>query len=148
MKKILLVAALVFGFAAAAYAQPKAIGIRGAYGVELSYQHYAGGDNFLEFDLGLNTFNSLNLAGSYNVSISQFGDGFNFYGGPSASVGLGFGNPGWLGVGVGGSLGIEYNFSFPLQISLDIRPQVGLQFHKGLHINYWGYPCFGIRYAF
>ena len=39
MKKIILVAALVLGFAVAAVAQPRAIGIRGGFGAGLSYQH-------------------------------------------------------------------------------------------------------------
>ncbi len=145
MKRILLVAALVLGFAAAASAQPRAIGIRGGYGVELSYQHSAGA-NFIQADLGL-AGKSLNLAASYNLSLAQFGGGFNFYAGPSAAVGLGF-NPGWLGLGVGGNVGIEYQFSFPLQLSLEIRPQLGLNFSNGVYLNYWGWPTLGIRYAF
>ncbi len=146
MKKILVAAALVLGFAVAASAQPRAIGLRIGYGVELSYQHNYG-DNFIEADLGLNTFNALNVAASYNLSVAQFGNGFNFYVGPSASVNLGF-NPGWLGVGVGGNIGLEYQFSFPLQLSIDLRPQVGLQFGENFTTHYWGYPHLGIRYAF
>ncbi len=148
MKKILIAAALVLGFAVAASAQPKAIGIRGGYGVELSYQHYAGGANFVELDLGLGTINSLNLSGSYNLSFAQFGNGFNAYAGPSASVGLGI-KPGWFGVGVGANVGIEYTFNFPLQLSLDIRPQLGFQFGENIPLlNFWGWPTLGIRYAF
>ncbi len=145
MKKIILVAALVLGFAVAASAQPRAIGIRGGWGVELSYQHTLGA-NFAELDLGL-AGNNLNLAGSYNMSFAQFGNGFNAYWGPSASVGLGF-NPGWFGLGVGANVGIEYVFNFPLQLSLDIRPQLGLQFGGGVHLQYWGWPTLGVRYAF
>ncbi len=147
MKKILIVAALVLGFAAAAAAQPRAIGLRIGYGLELSYQHDMGGANFIEADLGLNTFNALNLAGSYNISLAQFGNGFNFYAGPSASVGLGF-NPGWFGLGVGGNVGLEYQFGIPLQISIDIRPQVGFQFGEKFTPHYWGYPHLGVRYSF
>ena len=58
MKKIILVAAMVLGFAVAAVAQPRAVGLRGGWGVEASYQH-SFGENFLQADLGLNTFNSL-----------------------------------------------------------------------------------------
>ncbi len=148
MKKILLVAALVLGFAAAAVAQPRAIGIRGGYGVELSYQHSLG-SNFVEADLGLNTFNSLNVAATYNFSIAQFGDGFNVYAGPGAAVGLGFGEVSHLYVGVAGQIGLEYIFNFPLQLSLDLRPQLGLDINNGVGFGFWGwYPCLGIRYAF
>ena len=55
MKKIILVAALVLGFAVAASAQPRAIGLRGGWGAELSYQH-SFDSNFLQADLGLQAF--------------------------------------------------------------------------------------------
>ena len=60
MKKIILIAAMVLGFAVAAVAQPRAIGLRGGYGVELSYQHTLG-ENFVEANLGLTGFNALNV---------------------------------------------------------------------------------------
>ncbi len=146
MKKIIIAAALVLGFAVAASAQPRAIGIHGGWGTEISYQHTVGAD-FIQADLGLVGFDALSVAASYNMSLTEFGDGFHVYWGPSASVNLGL-NPGWFGVGVGGNIGIEYQFDFPLQLSLDIRPQLGLQLGGGLHLNYWGYPALGIRYAF
>ncbi len=149
MKKILLVAALVLGFAAAAAAQPRAIGIRGGYGVELSYQHSLG-SNFLEADLGLNTFYSLIVAASYNFCIAQFGGGFYFYAGPGAALGLGFGENAHFNVGVAGQIGLEYIFDFPLQLSIDLRPQIGIGIvNKGVGLGFWGwYPNLGIRYAF
>ena len=51
MKKIIIAAILALGFTVAASAQPKAIGARFGYGADLSYQHYAGGANFIEADL-------------------------------------------------------------------------------------------------
>lgn len=143
MKRIILAAALVLGFAVAASAQPKALGIRGGYGVELSYQHYVGGEaNFIEADLGLGDFKFLNVAATYNFMISQFGDGFGFYAGPGLAVGLGES----LHIGVAGQCGIEYNFDFPLQLSLDVRPQLGLVNEA---FGIWGwYPHLGIRYKF
>ncbi len=148
MKKILLVAALVLGFTAAASAQPKAIGIRGAYGIELSYQHYSGGSNFIEADLGLDSFKYLNIAATYNFSIAEFGDGFRFYAGPGAALGCGHGV---FNIGIAGQAGIEYNFDFPLQLSLDLRPQIGFVSVKdvGSTFGWWAwYPSLGIRYAF
>ncbi len=142
MKKILLIAALVLGFAAAASAQPKALGIRGGYGVELSYQHYIGGSDFIEADLGLGDFKYFNAAATYNFSIAEFGDGFKFYAGPGVALGLGE----YLHLGIAGQAGIEYNFSFPLQLSLDVRPQLGL---VNQAFGIWGwYPHLGIRYQF
>ncbi len=150
MKKILLIAALVLGFAAAASAQPRAIGLRFGWGAELSYQHDMGGMNFIEADLGLNTFNALNVAATYNFSLAQFGDGFNFYAGPGAALGLGFGKASFFNIGVAGQIGLEYIFDFPLQLSLDLRPQIGLGIVEGgVGLGFWGwYPNLGIRYAF
>ena len=141
MKKIILAAALVLGFAAAASAQPKAIGLRIGGGAELSYQHNVGA-NFIEADLGLENFEFLNVAATYNFMISEFGNGFGFYAGPGLAVGLGEA----LHVGVAGQAGVEYNFNFPLQISIDIRPQLGLVNEA---FGIWGwYPHLGIRYQF
>ena len=62
MKKVILVAALVLGFAVAASAQPRAIGVRIGNGGEISYQHQLG-RNFLEVDGGL----GLGFDGTFNV---------------------------------------------------------------------------------
>ena len=51
MKKIIVIAALMLGFAVAASAQPRAIGGRLGNGAEVSYQHTLG-QNFLEIDGG------------------------------------------------------------------------------------------------
>ena len=113
-----MIAAMVLGFAVAASAQPKAIGLRVGYGAELSYQHNVG-ENFIEADLGLASFKNLGIAATYNFNIAQFGEGFNFYAGPG--IGLGMGET--LSVGIAGQAGIEYNFSeAPVQVSLDVRP--------------------------
>ena len=50
MKKIILVAAMVLGFAVAASAQPRALGAKFGWGLDLSYQHGFGAD-FLQADL-------------------------------------------------------------------------------------------------
>ena len=140
MKKIILIAALVLGFAAAASAQPKAIGLRIGGGAELSYQHNVGA-NFIEADLGLESFKSLNVAATYNFNIAEFGDGFKFYAGPG--VGLGFAEE--LRIGIAGQAGIEYNFaSAPVQVSLDVRPYFDF---VGVGLVGW-YPHIGIRYNF
>ena len=141
MKKIIAIAALVLGFAVAASAQPKALGLRLGYGAELSYQHNVG-SNFIEADLGLASFKSLQVAATYNFNIAEFGQGFKFYAGPG--IGLGFAEQ--LSVGIAGQAGIEYDFDFPLQLSLDVRPQLGL---VNQHFGIWGwYPHLGIRYRF
>ena len=140
MKKIILIAALVLGFAAAASAQPKAIGLRIGYGAELSYQHNVGA-NFIEADLGRESFKNLGVAATYKFSIAEFGDGFKFYAGPG--IGLGFAES--LMVGVAGQAGIEYNFaSAPVNISVDVRPYFDFM---GVGLVGW-YPHIGVRYNF
>ena len=140
MKKIILIAALVLGFAAAASAQPKAIGLRIGGGAELSYQHNVGA-NFIEADLGPESFKNLGVAATYNFSIAEFGGGFKFYAGPG--IGLGFAES--LMVGVAGQAGIEYNFAAaPVQVSVDVRPYFDF---VGIGLVGW-YPHIGVRYNF
>ena len=140
MKKIIMIAAMVLGFAVAASAQPKALGLRVGYGAELSYQHNVG-ENFIEADLGLASFKNLGVAATYNFNIAQFGEGFNFYAGPG--IGLGMGET--LSVGIAGQAGIEYNFAeAPVQLSLDVRPYFDF---VGVGLVGW-YPHLGVRYRF
>ena len=133
MKKIILVAAMVLGFAVAASAQPRALGVRAGNGGEVSYQHQLGA-NFLEVDGGLGlgfdgTFN-VGATGVYNFMIAQpdwtdRGD-WGFYAGPGASVGLGLGENNYLTLGAAGMVGLEYTFWFPLQLSIDFRQHIGI----------------------
>ena len=146
MKKIVLVAALVLGFTVAASAQPKAVGIRFGYGVEASYQHTLGSANFIEANLGLEAFNALNIAATYNWMIAkpQWTDRgeWGFYAGVGAAVGLDT----TLRLGAAGQVGLEYEFWFPLQLSVDIRPQLGL---INSNFGLWGWaPCLSVRYKF
>ena len=154
MKKIILVAAMVLGFTVAASAQPRAVGIRGGYGVEASYQHSLG-TNFVEADLGLNGFDVLNVAATYNFMIAQpawtNSGTWGFYAGPGVALGAG---KGVFNLGIAGQVGLEYTFDFPLQLSLDIRPQIGMVSATALDVTtrefgIWGwYPHLGIRYKF
>ena len=132
---------MLLGLAAAASAQPKAVGIRAGYGLEASYQHNLG-NNFIEAGLGLDGFKYFNVAATYNFNIIEFGDGFNFYAGPGITLGI----EESIHLGIAGQAGIEYDFSFPLQISLDVRPQLCLS-HQAFNFRSW-YPSIGIRYRF
>lgn len=151
MKKIILAAALVLGFAVAASAQPRAIGVRIGNGGEISYQHSMG-SNFLEVDGGLGlglvdgVFN-VGATGIYNFMISEFGNGFGFYAGPGAGVGLALGDVNYLALSAAGMVGIEYNFNFPLQISLDFRQHIGIGF-SGNGIWAPSSVGLGLRYQF
>ena len=153
MKKILLTIILIAGFALAASAQPRALGLRLGWGAELSYQHNVSGADFVEANLGLYTFNAINLASTYNFMIAQpnwtdRGE-WGFYGGPGAALGVGFmeENKGYVHLAVAGQLGLEYTFWFPLQLSFDLRPQIGFQF--GSKALYYGIgPALSVRYRF
>lgn len=151
MKKIILIAAMVLGFAVAAAAQPRALGARIGNGAEISYQHSMDA-NFLQVDGGLGlglgdgTMN-IGATGVYNFMISEFGDGFGFYAGPGASVGLGLGEANYLNLGVAGMVGIEYTFDFPLQLSLDFRQHIGFAL-SGNGVYAPSSVGLGVRYRF
>ena len=158
MKKIILIAVMALGFAVTAAAQPRAIGARLGYGAEVSYQHSLG-SNFIQADLGLIGFGAnLNANATYNWMIAQpqWADRgeWGFYAGPG--VGVGFGGVSGVGFnfGVVGMVGLEYTFWFPLQLSIDLRPQIGcvivpeagaVFYNKGL----LGFaPTISVRYRF
>ncbi|MBR6247343.1 MAG: hypothetical protein IKR15_08335 [Bacteroidales bacterium] len=144
MKRFILIVAAVLGIAIAASAQPRAIGVRAGYGAELSYQHTLGGANFLEVDLGWWS-TGINAALAYDFNIAPLGP-FGFYAGPAADVWM-FNADGTsgLGLGVGAQVGLEYDFSFPLQLSLDWRPLFTILPATGFG---WNSIALGIRYRF
>ena len=153
MKKIILIAAMVLGFAVAATAQPRALGVRIGNGGEISYQHTLG-NNFLEVDGGLGIFNGINIGatGIYNFMIAQPSwtsrGTWGFYAGPGAGVAMGLGEEAnFLSVSVAGMIGLEYTFDFPLQLSLDFRQHIGLGF-GGNGIWHPSSVGLGIRYRF
>jgi hypothetical protein len=146
MKKIILIAAMVLGFTVAASAQQRTLGVRAGYGLELSYQHSVKA-NFIEFDLGLDAFNTLNIAATYNFVVARPAwteEGqWGVYVGPGVALGATYET---LNIGAACQVGLEYMFDFPLQLSIDIRPQLGL---VGQKFGVWGwYPSIGARYRF
>jgi hypothetical protein len=143
MKKFIAIAVAILCFAAVASAQPKAIGLRATYGAELSYQHNAG-PGFFEFDAGLfNRF--VDVTAIYDFNIAPLGP-LNFYAGPGVFIaGVPTDKDLYLNAGLAGQVGLEYTFSFPLQISLDWRPW--FNFVDGFHGHYQG-AALGLRYAF
>ncbi len=156
MKKIIIIAAALL-IAIAAEAQPKAIGGRLGYGLEASYQHNVGQNaNFMELDLGIGFVGGLNLNGSYNFMIAQpewttKGE-WGFYAGPCVGVSYLWYLRGGS-IGLGGQIGLEYTFDFPLQLSLDLRPQLGVAFYSGyVGFNLSGLlgfvPSLSVRYSF
>ena len=148
MKKIILVAAMVLGFAVAAAAQPRAVGVRFGGGFEATYQHTLSSKNFVEGNLLLSSFNPICVSGTYNWVLAQpnwtdKGD-WGVYAGAGATVGVG---TGYFGLGVIGQVGLEYTFWFPLQLSVDLRPQINLLPAGGDLLS--GFmPCLSARYKF
>lgn len=148
MKKLILIAVLALGIASVAAAQPRAIGVRLGWGFEASYQHTLGND-FVEADLGLFT-NSLNVAAVYDFMIAQpawtdRGE-WGFYAGPGAALGVGLWGNNGFNLAAAGQVGLEYTFWFPLQLSFDVRAQLGYTFG---HAFYFGIgPALSVRYRF
>ena len=150
MKRIILVAALVLGFAAAAVAQPRAVGLRGGWGVEASYQHTLGA-NFIQADLGL-VGHGITATATYNWMLAQpqltdRGE-WGVYAGPGAALGL-YGNA--FCAGIAGQVGLEYTFWFPLQLSIDLRPHIGF-WAGNKTAGFYGLdsfcPTLAVRYRF
>ena len=164
MKRIIIIAVLALA-ATVAYAQPRAIGGRLGSGLEASYQHNAkGSENFHEINLGLAFIGlGVDAAYAYDFMIAQpewtTKGKWGFYAGPAANVGysawggLYYGGYGTVHLGVGGQIGLEYTFDFPLQISLDMRPTLGVRFGSGYVGFYSGgllgfIPSLSLRYRF
>lgn len=161
MKKSLIVAALLFVLGtASAIAQPRAVGVRLGYGVEFSYQHGMG-DNMLSIDAGLPGFGGIEAAVTYDwINPFHTQIPWNNKGKWNWSLGVG-GAAGWWWissynyafVGVAGRVGVEYNFWFPLQLSVEWRPAFGPNFGKN-HCGFYGYGLYaggfaiGVRYKF
>lgn len=148
MKKALLILVAVMGLAFAANAQN--LGVRLGTDCEVSYQQNLGTNNRLEFDLGFGGFHYefryLSLTGVYQWHWGIV-DKLGWYVGPGAQVSF-VSTPdhsNYFNVGVGGQIGLDYEFEIPLQLSLDARPMWNFLGHyAGFG---WG-ACLGIRYMF
>lgn len=186
-KNLLMIAVMAILSIAAAVAQPRAVGAQLGYGIEFSYEHSLG-NNFLSVDAGFPglftnhtigvegvvTYNWLNPFGADFPSVSK-GD-WNWYMGVGAGLGAYMEHlyvadghyAGWHNhffLGAAGRIGFEYNFWFPLQLSLEWRPVLGPTFcsyssndgnhtyqndkvtfnDKGLYV---GGLALGVRYKF
>lgn len=140
MKKLILSTFMLIGLAFSSNAQDiskNAIGLRlgdnDGFGGEVSYQRGLSENNRLEFDLGWRNSNHVDafkLVGLYQW-VWNIDGGFNWYAGVGAGVGSWSVDKKYYGNDASGSyvlaagdIGIEYNFDFPLQLSLDFRPEV------------------------
>ncbi len=163
MKKILLSAIMLVGLAFTVQAQdiPKnALGLRlgsnDGFGAEVSYQRGLSDNNRLELDLGWRDskyYDAIKIAGLYQW-VWNIDQGFNWYVGAGGGLGsYSFDNnkdfpgrdDGGTFVFAAGDIGIEYQFDFPLQLSLDFRPELyfGDDFRND---NFGSDIALGVRY--
>ena len=157
MKKLLFTLVLVVCAFIYADAQPRAIGANVGYGVSFSYQHNLGEANFLDINDDLPGFAAIGASCTYdwvnpfNTSIPWNEKGsWNWSLGVGAGAGFGF--AGWGYAGVVGHCGVAYDFWFPLQLSVDYRPNIGASFGKG-YAGFYGSGLYtgvtiGVRYLF
>ena len=160
MKKFLFIAVLAMA-SVMAYAQPRAIGGRLGYGAEVSYEHGLGSGNMVSLEVGVPGFALLEAACTYDwidpfgatVPWNEKGE-WHWYMGVGGAVQMTWANPGLGFIGAAGRFGIEYDFWFPLQLSLDFRPTLGVAIpYSGsgaafAYDVYAGGLGLGIRYKF
>ena len=162
MKKVILSAAMLFGMALSTQAQDiskNTLGLRlgdnDGFGAEISYQRDLTANNRLELDLGWRNskeVDAIKLAGLYQW-LWNIDKGFNWYAGAGGGVGSwSYSTNGQSDSGtflfIAGDLGIEYNFDFPLQLSLDIRPEIYLNSNDYRENNFGPDLALGVRYKF
>lgn len=160
MKKLILLVIASLSFGSLAYSQSiseNAIGLRlgdsDGFGAEVSYQRAFGDNNRGEFDLGWRTgenFSGFKIAGLYQW-VWELDGNFNWYAGAGGGVGsYSFENGNNRDntdtfIFAAGDIGIEYNFDFPLLLSLDFRPEFGFgDFNDDLDFDI----ALGVRYQF
>ena len=170
MKKILLSAVMLIGLTLSVNSQEirkNAIGLRigdnDGVGAEISYQRALGKNNRLELDLGLRDskyYDAMKITALYQW-VWNISGGFNWYAGAGGGLGTykfkddydfpGNDNDNYDDSGtflfVAGDIGIEYVFDFPLQLSLDLRPE--LYFGDEVRENSFGPDiALGVRFTF
>ena len=159
----MLIASLIIGLSFSAQAQKSsknALGVRlgdnDGFGGEISYQRALSDNNRIEADLGWRNskdVDAFKLTGIYQW-VWNLDGGLNWYAGLGGGLGSwnyddnhGINDNGTFGF-VAGDLGIEYNFDFPLQVSLDIRPEIYLNSSSYVDDNFGTDVALGVRYRF
>ena len=175
MKKIILIAIMAVAGFAAVVAQPRAIGVNLGYGVDVSYQHSIGESNMIDLSVNIPAFVGVGVTTTYDW-VNPFGTviPWNNKGEWNWNLGVGAGlgiyhpfatvselneqgglDKVWAGniyAGAVGHVGVSYDFWFPLQLSLDYRPNIGIyNSYGGVHFNMTGIitgVTLGVRYLF
>ena len=134
MRKLIITLTVILAAMTAAKAQPRAVGISVGPYEAVTFQHMVyGTDDFFQLDLGYQVGSpmpgSMRLAATYNMILMQpdwFGGDWNFYVGPGAQFGSGFRSLKALSFSAVCQVGLEYNFDFPLMVSAEVRPSIGI----------------------
>ena len=154
MKKIIIITLIALASITAS-AQPRTMGIRfGASDIDASYQHKARSKDFVQVDLGMDLGYNVNGRPGAKGSVT-----YNFiwaepawtakgtwslYSGPGMTFGFvddivpyeidqnmgGYQDNGFM-VGAHIDIGVEYTFTIPISISLNVRPCFGIHFNDG-----------------
>lgn len=159
MKKVFLIALFAIVTTISGWSQemsPNAIGLKfgagvGDYigaGVTISYQKALNEINRVEFNLGISSGSGYNhiSAGAFYQWVRNIEGGLNWYIGPGASianVNVKHGDNLFF-MGVAGQVGLEYRFTFPLQLTLDVNPYIGILNSEGFAMPIQ----LGVRYMF
>lgn len=179
MKKYFFIAVLALA-SVMAYAQPRAIGANLGGSLGFSYQHGFGEANMLDVAVytpiavgqgalwGLSGIVTYDWIDPFNAPVPWNEKGeWHWYMGVGAAGGFGWhgytvaadavvgADRNWGFVGGVGRIGVEYDFWFPLQLSLDYRPTLGagladagqLGTKAGLYYDLFGLSL-GVRYKF
>lgn len=162
MKKSLFVCAfLLVAGVATAVAQPRAIGANLGTGLGFSYQHGFGEKNMLDIAAsvpvlqgwGIGAHITYDWIDPFNTSIpwSQQGSWHWAMGVGGAGGIYGFNDPHWY-AGVAGHVGVAYDFWFPMELSIDWRPTIGVD-NVGDKVGFgvaglYNNVTIGIRYLF
>ena len=174
MKKVILVAILAVAGFAVAVAQPRAIGVNLGWGADISYQHTLSETNMIDLSVNIPAFAGIGATATYDwinpggtVIPWDYEGQWNWNLGVGAGLGIyspfstmselneqGELEKVWAGsiyAGVAGHVGISYDFWFPLQLSLDYRPNIGIVNNYGVRFNLTGLftgVSLGVRYLF
>ena len=159
MKKSLILAAILAVVSVAtAVAQPRAIGANLGGTFDVSYQHSLGEANMIDLSVNIPWIDGFGIGASATYDwINPFGTSipWNYQGSWNWSLGVGagagiygFSSPD-IYVGAVGHVGVSYDFWFPLQLSIDWRPNLGWKFGSNDY-NTGGlyYGGIGVRYLF
>lgn len=134
MKRFFLILTLaVMSFAASAQVRSVGVSIGPFEGVSLQHWVY-GTDDFFQLDLGYQVGvpmpGSMRMTATYNMILMQpefTAEGvWNFYVGPGVQLGSGFRTLKALSLGAVCQVGLEYQFWFPLALSVEARPNIGV----------------------